>query len=216
MELLKNIFREYDIRGIYGTELSDELAYNIGKAFGTKLRRQNIPSTVVAYDNRASSVNLEKNLVKGLYDTGIKVIRLGLATTPMCYFGANYLKTNSSMMITASHNPKEYNGFKFSYNGIHNAYGSSVMEIYDLIKNQDYENGVGSVEFFDIKDAYIKLICDNLSFGPRKIKTIYDCGNGTGSVIASLVFKNLPQIDSMGIFDESDGSFPNHHPDPCV
>ncbi len=216
MELLKTIFREYDIRGVYGTELSDELAYNIGRAFGTKLRRQNIPATVVAYDNRLSSVNLERNLVKGLVDTGIVVKRLGLATTPMCYFGANYLGTNSSMMITASHNPKEYNGFKFSYNGVHNAYGASVMEIYDLIKNQDYENGVGSVEDVDLREAYIKLICDKLHFGNKRIKVIYDCGNGTGSVIAGDVFKHLPQIDSTGIFDESDGSFPNHHPDPCV
>jgi phosphomannomutase/phosphoglucomutase len=216
MELLKTIFREYDIRGVYGTELSDELAYNIGRAFGTKLRRQNIPSTVVAYDNRLSSVNLEKNLVQGLVDTGIIVKRLGLATTPMCYFGANYLGTNSSMMITASHNPKEYNGFKFSYNGIHNAYGPAVMEIHDIIEKQDYENGVGSVEDVDLREAYIKLICDKLHFGNKRIKVIYDCGNGTGSVIAGDVFKHLPQVDATGIFDESDGNFPNHHPDPCV
>ncbi len=216
MEVLKTIFREYDIRGVYGTELSDELAYNIGRAFGTKLRRQNIPATVVAYDNRLSSVNLEKNLVQGLVDTGIVVKRLGLATTPMCYFGANYLGTNSSMMITASHNPKEYNGFKFSYNGIHNAYGPAVMEIHDLIEKEDYENGVGRVEDVDLREAYIKLICDKLHFGNKRIKVIYDCGNGTGSVIAGDVFKHLPQVDATGIFDESDGNFPNHHPDPCV
>ena len=216
MELLKTIFREYDIRGVYGTELTDELAYNIGRAFGTKLRRQNIPSTVVAYDNRLSSVNLEKNLVQGLVDTGIIVKRLGLATTPMCYFGANYLETNSSMMITASHNPKEYNGFKFSYNGIHNAYGPAVMEIHDLIEKQDYENGTGRVEDVDIREAYIKLICDKLNFGNKRVKVIYDCGNGTGSVIAGDVFKHLPMIDATGIFDISDGNFPNHHPDPCV
>ena len=216
MNLIKEIFREYDIRGVYGTELSGELAYNIGRAFGTKLRRQNIPSTVVAYDNRLSSVELEKNLVQGLVDTGILVKRLGLATTPMCYFAANYLKTNSSMMITASHNPKEYNGFKFSYNGIHNAYGSSVMEIYDLIKAQDYENGTGSVEDCDIVDAYIHLVCDKLNFGNRRIKVVFDCGNGTGSVIARKLFSHLPQVDSIPLFDESDGNFPNHHPDPCV
>ena len=215
MKLLKNIFREYDIRGIYGEELSDELAYHIGRAFGTKLVRQNILSTVVAYDNRLSSENLEKNLVKGLVDTGISVKRLGLATTPMCYFGANYLKTNSSMMITASHNPKEYNGFKFSYNGIHNAYGKSVMEIYDLIEKQDYESGYGKIEDVDIRDAYIKLVCDKLIF-KRKIKVVYDCGNGTASVIAGDIFKNLKQIDSIPLFNVSDGSFPNHHPDPCV
>ena len=216
MELLKNIFREYDIRGVYGEELSDELAYHIGRAFGTKLVRQNIASTVVAYDNRLSSVNLEKSLVKGLVDTGIKVLRIGLATTPMCYFAANYTGCNSSMMITASHNPKEYNGFKFSYNGIHNAYGASVMEIYDIISKQDYENGTGSITDVDIREAYIDLVVSKLNFG-RKIKAVYDCGNGTGSVIAGDIFKRLEdKIDYVPLFDESDGNFPNHHPDPCV
>ncbi len=216
MELLKNIFREYDIRGVYGEELSDELAYHIGRAFGTKIVRQNIASTVVAYDNRLSSVNLEKSLVKGLVDTGIKVLRIGLATTPMCYFAANYTGCNSSMMITASHNPKEYNGFKFSYNGIHNAYGPAVMEIYDIISKQDYENGTGSIEDVDIREAYIDLVVSKLNFG-RKIKVVYDCGNGTGSVIAGDIFKRLAdKIDYVPLFDESDGNFPNHHPDPCV
>ena len=216
MELLRNIFREYDIRGVYGEELSDELAYHIGRAFGTKLIRQNISTTVVAYDNRLSSVALEKNLVKGLVDTGVIVKRIGLATTPMCYFAANYTGCNSSMMITASHNPKEYNGFKFSYNGVHNAYGKSVMEIHDLIEKQDYENGVGRVEDVDIRDAYINLVTKDLHFG-RKIKAIYDCGNGTGSVIAGDIFKRLTnEIDAIPLFDISDGNFPNHHPDPCV
>ena len=217
MKLLKNIFREYDIRGIYGDELDDELAYNIGRAFGTNLVRKNIPSTVVAYDNRLSSENLEKELVKGLVDCGIHVIRLGLATTPMCYFGANYLKTNSSMMITASHNPKEYNGFKFSYNGIHNAYGKEVLEIYDLISKQDYENGEGSEEYFDIKEAYTDLVISKLSFGNRKIKVVYDCGNGTSSVIADSIFDKIKDhVEAVPLFNVSDGNFPNHHPDPCV
>ena len=216
MELLRNIFREYDIRGVYGEELSDELAYHIGRAFGTKLIRQNISTTVVAYDNRLSSVALEKSLVKGLVDTGVIVKRIGLATTPMCYFAANYTGCNSSMMITASHNPKEYNGFKFSYNGVHNAYGKSVMEIHDLIEKQDYENGVGKVEDVDIREAYINLVTKDLHFG-RKIKAIYDCGNGTGSVIAGDIFKRLTnEIDAIPLFDISDGNFPNHHPDPCV
>ncbi len=215
MNLLKNIFREYDIRGVYGSELTDELAYHIGRAFGTKLRRLNIPETVVAYDNRLSSVNLENNLVKGLVDTGITVRRIGLATTPMCYFAANYLNTNSSMMITASHNPKEYNGFKFSYNGIHNAYGKSVMEIHDLIEKRDYENGEGKIINDDIEEAYINLVVSKLRFN-RKIKVVYDCGNGTGSVIAGKVFARLKEIESIPLFDVSDGSFPNHHPDPCV
>ena len=146
MKLIKEIFREYDIRGIYKEELDEETAYLIGKAYGTKLRELNKNKTVVAYDNRLSSVALEENLVKGLVETGIHVLRLGLATTPMCYFGANYYGTNASMMITASHNPKEYNGFKFSYNGIHNAYGDSVKEIYEIIEKGEFAKGEGSVE----------------------------------------------------------------------
>ena len=217
MILLKNIFREYDIRGIYGVELDDETAYHIGRAFGTNLVRKGISSTVVAYDNRLSSENLEKNLVEGLIDSGVNVIRLGLATTPMCYFAANYLNTNSSMMITASHNPKEYNGFKFSYNGIHNAFGKSVLEIYDLIEKKDYERGEGTIDVFDIKEAYIDLVVNKLNFGNRKIKVVYDCGNGTSSIIAPSIFKRIEKyVDAIPLFDISDGTFPNHHPDPCI
>ena len=216
MVLLENIFREYDIRGIYNEELTDELAYHIGRAFGTELVRKKIKSTVVAYDNRLSSESLEKNLVKGLVDTGIIVKRIGLATTPMCYFAANYLETNSSMMITASHNPKEYNGFKFSYNGIHNAFGKSIKDIYELIKSVDYEDGVGRIENVDIKEAYINLVINKLIFGTRKIKVVYDPGNGTGSIIADDIFKRLTNVEAIPIFNVSDGNFPNHHPDPCV
>ena len=217
MKINKDMFREYDIRGIYGEDLNDEVAYYIGRAFGTKLREKNIPSTVVAYDNRLSSPSLEHNLVNGLVECGINVKRLGLATTPMCYFAANYLKTNCSMMITASHNPKEYNGFKFSYNGIHNAYGSNVREIYHVIMNGKFIDGKGSVEDVDIRDAYIDLVTSKLEFGNRKIKVVYDPGNGTGSVIADEIFEKLKdKVDSIGIFNTSDGTFPNHHPDPCI
>lgn len=216
MQLNESMFREYDIRGVYGEDLSGEVAYNIGRAFGTKLREKNILSTVVGYDNRLSSVELEDNLVKGLIECGINVKRLGLVTTPMCYFAANYLNVNSSMMITASHNPKEYNGFKFSYNGIHNAYGDSVKEIYRTIVSGNYIDGNGTSESVDIRDAYIDLVISKLDFGDKRIKVVYDCGNGTSSIIADDIFKHLPMIDSYGIFNESDGNFPNHHPDPCV
>ena len=217
MKLLKNIFREYDIRGIYGEEMDDETAYHIGRAFGTNLVRKGIPATVVAYDNRLSSESLEKNLVQGLVDCGILVKRIGLATTPMCYFAANYLNTNSSMMITASHNPKEYNGFKFSYNGIHNAYGKEVMEIYDIISSNNYESGNGKIEDVSVKEAYIDLVVNKLDFGNRKIKVVYDCGNGTGSIIADDIFARLTDhVEAIPLFNVSDGNFPNHHPDPCI
>ena len=184
MELKKEIFREYDIRGIYNEEMNDETAYLIGKAFGTKLRELNKKETVVAYDNRLSSPSLEENLVKGLLETGINVKRMGLATTPMCYFAANYYGCNASMMITASHNTKEYNGFKFSYNGIHNAYGASVKEIYDIIVKGEFAQGKGKIEEVDITRPYIDLILDKIELGNRPIKVVYDCGNGTSSIIA--------------------------------
>ena len=215
MILKKEIFREYDIRGIYNTEMDDETAYHIGRAFGTKLHEYGKNSTVLGYDNRLSSKSLEKNLLQGLIDSGIEVLRLGLVTTPMCYFAANYYKVNASMMITASHNPKEYNGFKFSYNGIHNAYGKDVKEIYDLISNGNYYEGTGSIKEVDITEAYIKLINEKLAFGDRKLKVVYDCGNGTTSIIADKIFSKL-DIESIGICNISDGSFPCHHPDPCV
>lgn len=216
MSLKKEIFREYDIRGIYGSEIFDDTAYLIGRAFGTKLRSHGIKTTVVAHDNRLSSPSLEKNMIEGLTQSGINVKRLGLATTPMCYFASNYLKVNSSMMITASHNPKEYNGFKFSYNGIHNAYGKDVLEIYNIIKGGVFAKGNGSVEDVDVTEEYIDLLVSKLDFGKRKISVVYDPGNGTGSIIAGKVFERLKNVNSIGICDKSDGSFPMHHPDPCV
>lgn len=216
MELNKQIFREYDIRGIYGEELNENTAYHIGRAFGTKLKELGKNETVLAHDNRLSSPILEEYMIKGLIESGITVRNLGLATTPMCYFAANYLKTDASMMITASHNPKEYNGFKFSYNGIHNAYGDSVKEIYEIIKKEEYSSGNGKLINEDITDAYISLIVDKLDLGNRKIKVVYDCGNGTTSIIADKIFNKLTSIEAIPLFNVSDGSFPNHHPDPCV
>ena len=215
MILKKEIFREYDIRGIYNEEMDDETAYHIGRAYATKLLEYGKDSCVLGYDNRLSSVNLENSLIKGLVDSGIKVLRLGLVTTPMCYFAANYYKVDASMMITASHNPKEYNGFKFSYNGIHNAYGASVKEIYDLIEREAYATGTGSIKEVDITEAYIDLVTRKLNFGDRNIKVVYDCGNGTTSIIADEIFKRLG-VEAIGICNTSDGNFPMHHPDPCI
>lgn len=214
--LKREIFREYDIRGIYKEEMDEETAYLIGRAFGTRLREKNIPKTVVGYDNRLSSVDLEWSLVRGLLECGIHVIRLGLVTTPMCYYAANHLGTNCSMMITASHNPKEYNGFKFSYNGIHNACGPDVIDIYNLINSGKFIDGDGSVEEYDISEDYINMIVNSLDFGDKKIKVVFDPGNGTGSIIAGRIFDRLKNnIESIGICDKSDGTFPLHHPDPC-
>lgn len=215
MKVNKLMFREYDIRGIYGEDIDEEVSYLIGRAFASKLTKLGLNKTVLAHDNRLSSPVIKENLLKGLVDSGITVYDLGLASTPMCYFATNYYNVNTSMMITASHNPKEYNGFKFSYNGIHNAFGDQVREIYDIIERKDFVDGQGKVIPKDIRSEYIKLLTSNIKLGKRKIKVVYDCGNGTTSIIADDIFKQL-NVEAIPLYNISDGNFPNHHPDPCV
>lgn len=215
MKINKLIFREYDIRGIYNNEIDEETSYLIGKAFASRMKSLGLDKTVLGYDNRLSSPIIEKNLLKGLLESGITVYRLGLVTTPMCYFATNYYNINCSMMITASHNPKEYNGFKFSYNGIHNAFGEEVMKLYEIIEKEDFISGTGKIVPVNITNEYINLITDKIELGKRKIKVVYDCGNGTTSIIAKSIFDAL-NINYIPLYDESDGNFPNHHPDPSV
>ncbi len=215
MKVNKLMFREYDIRGIYNEDIDEEVSYLIGRAFGSNLKRMGKTEALVGYDNRISSPIIEKNLVKGITDSGINVVRLGLVTTPMYYYGWDLLNIKCGVMITASHNPKEYNGFKFSYNGIHNAYGKDVYNLYDTIINKDFTNGNGTITNKDIKSEYIKLLWKNIELGNRKLKVIYDCGNGTTSIVAKDVFNN-PNIEFIPIFADSNPEFPNHHPDPCV
>ena len=215
MKVNKLMFREYDIRGIYGEDIDEEVSYLIGRAFASKLTKLGLNKTVLAHDNRLSSPVIKENLLRGLIDSGITVYDLGLASTPMCYFATNYYNVNTSMMITSSHNPKEYNGFKFSYNGIHNAFGDQVREIYDIIERKDFVDGQGKVIPKDIRSEYIKLLTSNIKLGKRKIKVVYDCGNGTTSIIADDIFKQL-NVEAIPLYNISDGSFPNHHPDPCV
>jgi len=133
----------------------------------------------------------------------------------MYYFAWDLLNIKCGIMITASHNPKEYNGFKFSYNGIHNAYGKDVYNLYDTIINKDFTEGNGTITFKNIKEEYLNLICENIELGTRKLKVVYDCGNGTTSIVAKDIFDRF-DIETIPLFAESDPDFPNHHPDPCV
>ena len=174
---------------------------------------------MVGYDNRYSSVSLEEALVKGIRECGVNVVRLGLVTTPMYYYGWDLLNIKCGIMVTASHNPKDDNGFKFSYNGIHNAYGTSSLDLYNLIINKDFFTGstLGEVRNVDIKEEYLKMITSSISLGDRRLKVVYDCGNGTTSVIADSIFDIFrDKLVLIPLFNTSDSSFPNHHPDPAV
>ena len=219
MELNKYMFREYDIRGVYGKDIDEEVSYLIGKAFATKLIEQGSTKTIIGHDNRHSSPTISENLIKGIRECGIDVVDLGLVTTPMYYYSWDLLNIKCGMMITASHNPKDDNGFKFSYNGIHNAYGKSTIELYNIIINNEFKslNKTGTLKQEDIKEQYINMLTSSIKLGDKKIKVVYDCGNGTTCVVADEIFNKFKDnLEIIPLFNDSNPDFPNHHPDPAV
>lgn len=219
MQINKNIFREYDIRGVYGKDIDENISYLIGKAFATKLKEFGKDTTIIGYDNRKSSKIIEANLIKGITECGINVVKLGLVTTPMYYYSWDLLNIKCGLMITASHNPKDDNGFKFSYNGLHNACGKATQELYNIIINNAFATSdtVGTIKEIDIKEDYIKMITSNIKLGDKKLKVVYDCGNGTTCVVADEIFNYFQdRLELIPLFNTSDSNFPNHHPDPAV
>ena len=209
------IFREYDIRGIYLEDFDENSAYTIGKAFGTYIKQQYYTKAMVGHDNRLSSDSLTKALVNGIISSGVDVYDLGLVTTPMFYYAKKRHNTPCGIMVTASHNPKEYNGFKISFSDIGNAYGEMIQEFKKFIVQGNFDDGEGKVHSLNIREDYINLLTSTLDIGNRRVKALIDCGNGTGSIIIKDIMECL-NITYDLIYSESDGNFPNHHPDPSV
>lgn len=214
-DINENIFRGYDIRGKYPNELDDDTAYTIGLGFASYIKSLDKTTCVVGYDNRLSSPALHTALVTGLVEAGLDVICLGECTTPMYYYACIKLGVYSGLMITASHNPKDDNGFKFAFDERGNCKGQEIQDFLAFIKKGNFTKGHGKVVNYSIRDAYLELFRTNLNFGPRRIKVVIDPGNGTTSIIAKELYEMFP-IDLTVINGESDGHFPNHHPDPCV
>jgi len=210
-----SIFREYDIRGKYPNDINAEIAYKVGLGYGSYLQEfLNQKSCVISRDNRLSSDELHDNLVKGLLETGINVIDYGLTTTPMHYY-ARYVNDLFGIMITASHNPKDENGFKFSFDKYANARGQMVKDLKIYIDKGNFIKGKGTIEYKDIKEEYINYVISHLKFGKKRIKVVLDPANGIPTLIARDIFEKLT-IDLTIINEESDGNFPNHHPDPSI
>ena len=212
--LCKEIFREYDIRGEYKTKLDEDTAYTVGLTFGTKIKSTGRTTCVVGHDNRLSSESLTKALLKGITETGINVIYLGLVTTPMYYYACIYLKIDSGIMVTASHNPVNDNGFKITLKDYYCACGDDIKDFYNLAVSKEFTYGNGTVKEYDIRDAYIDKIIKDITINKR-LKVVIDPANAAGTVIAKDVFNKL-NIEPIYINDISDGHFPNHHPDPSV
>ncbi len=211
----KNIFRGYDIRGIYPNELDEETAYTVGLGFGSHIKNLGKTTCIIGHDNRLSSPALFEALKQGILETGIDVISLGLCTTPMYYYACIKLQIYSGIMVTASHNPKDDNGFKFAFDESGNCKGQEIQDFLAMIQKGEFASGSGEVTNYNIENDYLTLFKKNLHFGSRRIKVVADPGNGTASVILKKLYDLFP-IDVTYINIESDGTFPNHHPDPCV
>ena len=208
-----SIFRAYDIRGIVGGSLTDEAVYSIGRAFGTTSLRANEQRVVVGGDCRESTGPLRNVLHKGLLDTGIKVVDIGIVPTPVLYFAARYWNIPFAVMVTGSHCAAEYNGLKFTYKGIR----KTQMFIQDLRGRtdiEDFDSGNGDLEYANVSDSYENQFYKSVCLR-KKLKVVIDCGNGATGEIAPRLFKNLG-CDVRALFSEFDGRFPNHHPDPLI
>ncbi len=206
----KSIFRAYDIRGIVGETLSVKDAYFIGYNFAKKVKSKfNSSKIIVGYDGRLSSPILEKNLIEGLYNAGANITRIGVCTSPMLYFASAKLRADGAIMITGSHNPSNYNGFKIltkqgSYFG---------KDILNLVKTKIDKPLSGKLNYFNISNAYISKLVDTIDFNKKNISVVWDSGNGsTGNILKKLV-KHIPGKHIL-INSNIDGTFPSHHPDP--
>ena len=211
----ENIFRGYDVRGIYPTEIDEDTCYTFGLGFGTHIKNLGKNKCVVGHDNRLSSPALYDALIKGILETGVDVVKLDLCTTPMYYYTCIRLGIPSGVMVTASHNPKDDNGLKFAFDESGNCKGQEIQDFLKEIKEGNFLKGVGKTYSYDIYPEYKELYKNSLSFGSRRIKVVLDPANGTTAPFAREIYEMFP-IDLEIINEESDGHFPNHHPDPCV
>lgn len=214
-ELNDEIFRAYDIRGTYPSTVNEHVAYIIGKSYGSYLQAKYQKDTcIVSHDNRLSSEALTQNLIKGIVSSGCNIINYGLTTTPMNYYG-RYLNNLPGIMVTASHNPKDDNGFKFSFDGMINARGEMIEDFKSYTKAGNFLTGIGKITNNNITDKYLEYLKYSLKFGKNKRKVVIDPGNGVTSSIIRKVFDNV-FCNPVYINDVSDGNFPSHHPDPAV
>ncbi len=211
VELVPSIFRAYDIRGIVDVTLDADIARKVGQVIGSLAIEQDAMPVVVARDGRDSGPDLVKGMIEGIASTGCDVIDIGAAPTGVLYYAAYELSSGSGVMITGSHNPPEYNGIKMLIGGITLA-GDQITGMYDRIKSGNVLVGQGKVGRKSMLKRYRKRISDDIQLN-RPLKVVADCGNGIGGVVAADVLRDIG-ADVFPLFDEVDGTFPNHHPDP--
>lgn len=215
------VLREYDIRGIIGEQLDSQDAYMLGAAFGTYLRKisgkgaNDLLWVTVGFDGRLSSPKLEHALVSGLMKVGINVERLGLGPTPMTYFAAMDHLSDGAIMVTGSHNPSDYNGFKMVLQG-GAVYGQTIQDLGKIAAEDLFYRAeeAGQFKDTDVRDTYVKRLLKDYE-GERSLKVVWDAGNGAAGDVLRMLVAQLPG-EHILLYDTIDGTFPNHHPDPTV
>jgi phosphomannomutase/phosphoglucomutase len=212
----QSIFKAYDIRGVIGKTLDADVARQIGRAFGSEVRAQGGDAVVVGRDGRLSGPQLSAALADGLRAAGVDVIDIGLVPTPLGYFAASVplagRQVDSCIVVTGSHNPPDYNGFKMVLRGAA-IYGEQIQALYKRIVEGNFATGAGSYSEHDVRDAYVERIVSDIK-PARPLKIVVDAGNGVAGSLAPRLFKALG-CELVELFCEVDGNFPNHHPDPA-
>jgi len=211
MKISPYIFREYDIRGLAEGELTDEVAFALGRAFGTFVGGSG--RVTVGRDVRVSSPRLNAGFSKGLALSGCDVVELGTVPTPLVYFSMHSLHSAASAVITGSHNPVQYNGFKLS-KGELSLYGPEIQEIRSILESSNYSSGNGRISSSEIVPSYLEEVSSKTRIG-RTLRVALDFGNGTVGPVAMKLFQRLG-VDVVPLFAEPDGRFPNHLPDPTI
>lgn len=208
-----SIFRAYDIRGVVDEQLSEESVELISKAIGSEALQNEIDTLLVGYDGRLSSPALSKALITGLRSAGCNVVNLGLVPTPLLYFATHVSNFNSGVMLTASHNPANYNGLKIVFRQTCLA-DNQIQEIRERIDDENLRCGNGSYQDLDVTETYIEDVAARIQL-EKKLKIVIDCGNAVPATVAPRLFRALG-CEVIPLYCDIDGSFPNHHPDPTI
>ncbi len=221
MKINPHIFREYDIRGNVGTDLSDEFAHILGRAYASLLSEKGLNNVGIGWDTRLSSEGYALALAKGISEGGLDVQLTGMGPTPQLYFALFQRNLGGGIQVTGSHNPPDMNGFKVCV-GTHTLSGADIQDIKQrALKISETSPSpaarIGAITECPIRDEYTKTLIDNskTQMGTRKLKVVVDAGNGVGGLVGPTVLRSLG-VEVVELFCEPDGRFPNHHPDPTV
>lgn len=213
-EINPHIFRQYDVRGVVGRDLTDNVVEQLGKGYGTYVARRGGSKVSVGYDVRLSSPGFCDALIEGIISTGLDVVRVGLVPTPVLYYSLFHLDVDGGVVITGSHNPAEYNGFKLAV-GHATIHGDEIQEVRRIIESQGFVTGRGVVTEQDVIPSYLEAVTERIGPFERRLKMVVDAGNGTGGMFGPQLLRDLG-AEVVELYCEVDGRFPNHHPDPTV